>query len=195
MARNLSHLLELPVLVDMTNDRPILIIGSMDHGGEMHSICIDHDEHTDELSIGLMPVPGEAEMRSRFHVSDMCVTREEVIAMYRMLRQNFQSLTPLEAARVRLIDTCDSIVSEMIYQEAKMSPEPIQYLKRWYQSGLQLPALEQIMDTVFDALAEHMLRHRCAQRIQRRFRCVISDPYHPVCQRRLMHEYHALSYL
>lgn len=196
MASSLSHLTEFPVLMDSADNQPLIVIGRLDNKGESHAICLEHDELTGQLSIGLIHGGVDVDAQSgRFRFSDILVSREEVIAMYRTMRATLHEMheMPLTEIQGRVIDTCDAIVSEMIYCEAKLNPEPVQYLKRWYQSGVAFPALERVMDVVFDALAEHMQRNRCAQRIQQRFRCVVSDPCHPVCKRRLVREFNELT--
>lgn len=45
---------------------------------------------------------------------------------------------------------------------------------------------------VADKLAEERLRYVCAKRIQIKWRECVSNPYHPICERRLRREYNEL---
>lgn len=61
------------------------------------------------------------------------------------------------------------------------------YINVW---GLEnLPTSWMTLETILDQFAHHVLLEKKAKTIQRAWREAIANPYHPICQRRLLWEY------
>ena len=91
-----------------------------------------------------------------------------------------------------LMDLANPYVSRMLEDEAQASKSPIQCIKTIaVQTGFSL--VHDYLDKLLEEHANKQLAHKKAQVIQQYFRRVISDPYHDMCKRRLMYEFHNMT--
>lgn len=120
------------------------------------------------------------------------LTRHEVLSLYcktaTALIRNFRCG---ESTRF-LMYLADPYVSKMIEDEAKASGNPLQYVKA-LMVETRYPLIMDYLDRLLDDYANTQLANRKAQVIQTYFRRVISDPYHDMCKRRLLFEFHNMT--
>lgn len=59
-------------------------------------------------------------------------------------------------------------------------------------SMYDIHVLPRVLNTLLNEEADRRYKHSNAKKIQRKFREALSNPYNPICQRRLMYEYDSL---
>ncbi len=117
-------------------------------------------------------------------------TRRQVLNMY---FTTAKSLLLCNSGSGRfLMDLADPYVEKMLEDEAKASGNPIQYVKS-FATQTRYPLVHNYLDRLLEEYANKQFLCRKAHIIQKYFRRVISDPYHDMCKRRLLYEFHDLT--
>lgn len=119
-------------------------------------------------------------------------TRQQVLSIYcktaSALIRNFRCG---ETERF-IMDLADTYMSRMVEDEARASGNPIQYVKS-LAAETRYPMVWDYLDRLLEDYASTQFTNKKAQVIQKYFRRVISDPYHDMCKRRLMYEFHNMT--
>lgn len=81
----------------------------------------------------------------------------------------------------------------IVTQAATQAPEKaVAFLKSVHACGFRHPAVQACLDATLELAARVRYREAQARKIQRCFRRAMSDPSHPMCQRRLLMEWEML---
>lgn len=131
---------------------------------------------------------------------DVYLNIEELCKYYMAARSSLQiTIVDLEAEgyisdhelHAILLKKSDDWFANVICTEAGVLPhkEAIIFLKGILFNGFNHPLVTKCLDITCELLSIRMYYDCQARRIQRKFRNAISNPYHPMCNRRLMWEF------
>jgi hypothetical protein len=116
------------------------------------------------------------------------VLQPKFIDAYNRLKTSNLGMTKLlvDVAAQWMLDYIDTIA------KSKNSAEAIQILKESVGMGFDSPRVIEKLERYCEIEAEKRFLNRKARVIQHRFKDVVSNPYHPICKRRLMREFNSL---
>jgi len=119
------------------------------------------------------------------------LTERAHLALKYHIAASFPYLTPCTYSIQEIVYHC--ILAQLLLAHANVAHDNITQLCPCFLSLLPKFAIKCLDHTIIRKLySEYQKIWKSAGTIQRKWRHVITDPKHPICQRRLLREYHGL---